>query len=71
MGVENLECKRCGNTWRPRTDALPKFCPKCKAPGWKTGSSRAVSDFELQKLSQRIETLENIVAELVAKQPET
>lgn len=30
----------CGNVWRPRTDRMPKVCPRCKRYGWETGSTR-------------------------------
>ncbi len=27
-------CLRCGHTWIPRTEEIPKVCPKCKSPYW-------------------------------------
>jgi hypothetical protein len=38
--LPRLHCMRCtdeeGNpsSWVPRTDHLPKSCPKCKSPYW-------------------------------------
>ncbi len=34
--IPTLECLRCGHTWYPRTNRLPKVCPnrKCKSPYW-------------------------------------
>lgn len=31
-----LKCTRCGHTWIPRSDVIPKVCPnpKCKSPYW-------------------------------------
>jgi rubrerythrin len=29
-----LVCKRCGHLWSPKTNNLPKVCPKCKNPNW-------------------------------------
>lgn len=30
------KCNRCGHSWKPRQDELPKVCPnpKCKSPYW-------------------------------------
>lgn len=33
MGVEMLECLRCGHRWRPRTEQ-PVTCPKCHSYKW-------------------------------------
>ncbi len=30
----------CGNEWRPRTDHMPKVCPRCKRYNWQTGNKR-------------------------------
>lgn len=37
-----LKCmyKDCGNTWVPRTQRMPKVCPKCKRYGWNVGHVR-------------------------------
>jgi len=32
--ITTLTCKRCGHTWKPRTENLPSDCPKCKSPYW-------------------------------------
>jgi hypothetical protein len=32
--VKELECKRCGHRWIPRTAHYPKVCAKCKSPYW-------------------------------------
>jgi len=29
-----LKCLRCGNTWQPLTERMPKRCPKCNSPYW-------------------------------------
>lgn len=34
--LPTLKCVRCGHTWPPRTQNLPKVCPKCKSPYWNT-----------------------------------
>jgi len=34
--LPTLNCVRCGHTWPPRTQNLPKVCPKCKSPYWNT-----------------------------------
>jgi len=34
--ITELECKRCNWVWFPRTNKLPKVCPKCKSPYWNT-----------------------------------
>ena len=39
VSVPVLHCmySDCGNDWFPRTDRMPKVCPKCKRYGWQTG----------------------------------
>jgi predicted Zn-ribbon and HTH transcriptional regulator len=34
--ITELVCKRkkCGNKWFPKSDKLPKCCPKCKSYKW-------------------------------------
>lgn len=32
--LPHLSCFRCLHTWVPRTDKLPRVCPKCKSPYW-------------------------------------
>lgn len=32
--LTQLECKRCGYIWIPRTINKPKVCPKCKHYKW-------------------------------------
>lgn len=34
MNILKLKCKRCGYEWIPRTENLPKQCPRCKSPFW-------------------------------------
>lgn len=36
MAIGELECRRCGHKWFPRTNRLPKACPKCKHYNWNT-----------------------------------
>ena len=38
MKLPTLRCKRCGWTWHPRKDKLPKTCPEkhCKSLYWRT-----------------------------------
>jgi predicted Zn-ribbon and HTH transcriptional regulator len=31
---QQLECKRCGRKWIPRSKKKPVQCPKCKSPYW-------------------------------------
>ena len=40
--VPILKCmyKDCGNEWVPRTDRMPKVCPKCKRYGWEEGTTK-------------------------------
>jgi len=32
--MKECKCKRCGNTWYPRTPKKPKMCPACKSRLW-------------------------------------
>lgn len=34
MTISNLSCNFCGHSWIPRSDQLPKVCPKCKRTEW-------------------------------------
>lgn len=34
FSLPKLRCIRCGHTWPPRTEKLPRVCPKCKSPYW-------------------------------------
>ena len=27
-------CNRCNHKWVPRSENIPKVCPKCKSPYW-------------------------------------
>ena len=38
--VSELTCDRCGHTWKPRYDTLPKVCPACKRIDWNTGTTK-------------------------------
>src|SRR3989304_2769376 len=29
-----LACLRCGHSWSPRSDQLPRNCPGCNSPYW-------------------------------------
>jgi len=31
--LPRYRCKRCGNTWTPRTEK-PITCPECRSPYW-------------------------------------
>jgi len=33
-----LKCQRCEHEWRPRTDEMPKECPKCKSYFWQVSA---------------------------------
>ena len=33
MFLYKKNCMRCGSSWDSRKDD-PKYCPKCKSPGW-------------------------------------
>ena len=28
------KCERCKHSWKRRSEAIPKVCPKCKSPYW-------------------------------------
>lgn len=32
--ITMLHCLRCGKTWIPRKETLPKNCPECNSPYW-------------------------------------
>ena len=32
--VWGWRCERCGHEWAPRTENIPKICPKCKSNYW-------------------------------------
>jgi len=34
LALPRLKCIRCGHTWIPRSNKLPKVCPRCKSPYW-------------------------------------
>jgi len=34
MVVQMLRCIKCLYEWLPRSDKLPRQCPKCKSYGW-------------------------------------
>jgi len=34
MKMKRYTCLRCKHSWIPRTDNIPKICPKCRSPYW-------------------------------------
>jgi predicted Zn-ribbon and HTH transcriptional regulator len=34
MIIEELECKRCGGKWLPRSENIPVQCPRCHSVYW-------------------------------------
>ena len=32
--ISKLTCKRCGNSWWPRSETTPKTCPSCRSELW-------------------------------------
>lgn len=47
------ECKRCKHSWIPRSQVLPKICPKCKSKFW--GSDRkTLTDQEVDLFVERL-----------------
>ncbi len=34
--ISELECKRCGGKWWPRSPKKPKYCSICHSPNWQT-----------------------------------
>lgn len=32
--MNKYSCNRCGHSWYPRSEQIPKWCPKCKSPYW-------------------------------------
>lgn len=30
--LNGYECEKCGHTWIPRMEEVPRVCPKCKSP---------------------------------------
>jgi predicted nucleic acid-binding Zn-ribbon protein len=47
--LPTLKCVRCGHTWPPRTQNLPKVCPKCKSPYWNTAKRVKKSEEQDEK----------------------
>ena len=41
--IREIECKRCGYIWLPRTSNIPKRCSKCLSKLWNTNYVRNVS----------------------------
>lgn len=38
--IEKQKCFRCGYIWYPHSETVPKHCPKCNSPYWKTPKTR-------------------------------
>jgi len=32
--ITKLKCLRCSWEWYPKSENIPKVCPKCKSPYW-------------------------------------
>jgi predicted Zn-ribbon and HTH transcriptional regulator len=32
--MKKFKCQKCGHEWPPRSDNIPKECPKCKSRKW-------------------------------------
>jgi hypothetical protein len=32
--ITKFECKRCNHSWFPRSENVPRYCPKCNSPYW-------------------------------------
>lgn len=38
--MKTLTCKKCGYSWNPRIEKLPKACPNCKQYSWNKPAKR-------------------------------
>jgi len=38
VAIPVCTCARCGHKWYLRRPQLPRLCPRCKSPYWRTGS---------------------------------
>lgn len=34
IDIPHLDCTRCEHRWIPRSENIPKVCPKCNSPYW-------------------------------------
>src|SRR3989344_2153767 len=48
----SLFCFRCYHPWKKRTEARPKYCPKCKSPYWNKPRRKVSRNFvvEMQEM---------------------
>lgn len=53
FSIPMLLCHRCGHKWFLRKAMLPRVCPNCKSPYWKTGSEYKMElDLDVEKARQ-------------------
>jgi len=38
--VVSVTCARCGHTWLPRQQGIPKKCPRCQTKYWRVGRKK-------------------------------
>ena len=50
ISIPEFTCARCGHKWYLRKPQIPRVCPRCKSPYWRTGSEyKQELDHDIQK----------------------
>jgi hypothetical protein len=61
--ISYLFCKRCFNQWIPRSENLPKVCPRCNSPYWNKERQRSV-DMKKEKDDRDLGELTELASEV-------